>query len=1046
ILKNETTVVDRDLAIELLFKSQSVKKYPIHNYDENQLPYYVNTDDIIEKNRNPLFFSGPYTSYVPYATKSSWNNAFIFDGAPIGPAAGIDKEYYRAKRYADVLLDCILQPDMSAEFQEDIDLLNDLSYMADLGTAGAGITLSQIITGSPNVIISSTEIQTTLNTYSSTVKNLHILHFFQKLGIAISGVTYAFNLRADAAQLLYLQVLANAKAKERLIALKTWIYSCQDLDPALVSGIQLAEEKFNDYIDSEYYSDLEAIFYASLQYSNVIDLALLTGQIAAHFSSAAIASVILPYYLSWQTWKLIRDQTQSAQHCVIAATLREEILNSDFLTSLKNQVNININLQDANNIVHLTNISLYLGYYFYNRFYDISTNFLYSFYNTISEMINLGNWSNYNEFKAYLKSMENYNLEGFYYTNAPFYLGENWAGMDPTASDDERGFLLSKLIGYIPDLIEPTLLSASFDLIYSSTEPPVNCDFQDLSEGNIINWEWSFGDGSYFAGQYPPTHVYNSGGTYIISLTISDGTYTDTYQKTLNLQYQETVSMLEANIFSGAAPLIVQFNNLSTGNNLSYLWGFGDGNTSNIENPEHIYSTPGIYSVSLAAAGIGGQDVLTISDYIEVQGPTGDIEVITNNQDAAFNISGSSVHTGAGLLVLYEDVPVGEYTINFSEILGYQTPESVTAILNQNSILTFSANYIGNNNPTLEWVGDQYYETDGINPEIGESQTDFTYRVIYRDIDGDPPDFGYPLLHILKEGEEIFGSPFQMTEENSNPINEGRIYSIEINELEIIGSYSYFFEARDENELTATGTPTIVKYGPEIYPVSQPYSIFIKAFLEGPFDTISDLMNTQLYPDLIPINQPFCEDPWNYCGNENVSEIPANIVDWILVELRDASSVIYANNATILARKAAFLNENGNIVDLDGVSPLVFDYIIYEDLFVVIRHRNHLGIISSIALLNTEGTYFYNFSDNSYKSLGGQFGIKEIESGVWVMIGGDGNSDNLIDQLDKSNSWSFDVGKSGYLKSDFNMNRQVDNKDKIDNWLPNINKSSQVPD
>jgi len=69
---------------------------------------------------------------------------------------------------------------------------------------------------------------------------------------------------------------------------------------------------------------------------------------------------------------------------------------------------------------------------------------------------------------------------------------------------------------------------------------------------------------------------------------------------------------------SGAAPLTVTFSNATAGAVTSYLWDFGDGITSAITNPTHVYTEAGLYTVSLAATGPGGTDVLTRSAYIQV--------------------------------------------------------------------------------------------------------------------------------------------------------------------------------------------------------------------------------------------------------------------------------------------------------------------------------------------------------------------------------------------------------------------------------------------
>ncbi len=66
---------------------------------------------------------------------------------------------------------------------------------------------------------------------------------------------------------------------------------------------------------------------------------------------------------------------------------------------------------------------------------------------------------------------------------------------------------------------------------------------------------------------------------------------------------------------AGNAPLTLTFTNLST-DATAYLWDFGDGTTSNQENPTHIYATPGEYNVSLAASGPGAAYwVASLRDY-----------------------------------------------------------------------------------------------------------------------------------------------------------------------------------------------------------------------------------------------------------------------------------------------------------------------------------------------------------------------------------------------------------------------------------------------
>jgi hypothetical protein len=219
----------------------------------------------------------------------------------------------------------------------------------------------------------------------------------------------------------------------------------------------------------------------------------------------------------------------------------------------------------------------------------------------------------------------------------------------------------------------------------------------------------------------------------------------------------------------------------------------------------------------------------------------------------------------------------------------------------------------------------------------------------------------------------------------------------------------------------------------------------LTAFLEGPYNGTN--MNALLitHGDF-PLTQPYNVAPWNYSGTEQVVSVPnANVVDWVLVELRDAPTPAQATVATRVARKAAFLLKNGFIAGLDGSSALFFNVTPVYNLYAVIWHRNHLAIMSANALVNVGGNYTYNFSTAVTQVYGGSNGHKQIGTGVWGMISGDGDGNKQVNNNDKLDVWKPQAGSSGYKSGDFDLNWQVNNVDKVDKWKPNSGKSSQVP-
>ncbi|MFH1563453.1 MAG: fibronectin type III domain-containing protein [Nitrospirota bacterium] len=117
--------------------------------------------------------------------------------------------------------------------------------------------------------------------------------------------------------------------------------------------------------------------------------------------------------------------------------------------------------------------------------------------------------------------------------------------------------------------------------------------------------------------------------------------------------------------------------------------------------------------------------------------------------------------------------------------------------------------------PTLTWTYEQGYVNDGLEPEQGDIQTTFTYRVNYTDVDGEPPLPNYPVVHILKGGNEIGAFVLEEVNPQDTDYKDGKLFTYSISFQEI-GTYSYFFEGYDASNNKATGAPTFLKNGPSI--------------------------------------------------------------------------------------------------------------------------------------------------------------------------------------------------------------------------------------
>jgi PKD repeat protein len=85
--------------------------------------------------------------------------------------------------------------------------------------------------------------------------------------------------------------------------------------------------------------------------------------------------------------------------------------------------------------------------------------------------------------------------------------------------------------------------------------------------------------------------------------------------------YSEPVADFSASTTSGIAPLAMNFMNTSAGFIDTYSWSFGDGTTSNAQNPAHVYTAAGDYTVTLTVNGPGGRSSQTRSNYVTVAAP-----------------------------------------------------------------------------------------------------------------------------------------------------------------------------------------------------------------------------------------------------------------------------------------------------------------------------------------------------------------------------------------------------------------------------------------
>ena len=139
------------------------------------------------------------------------------------------------------------------------------------------------------------------------------------------------------------------------------------------------------------------------------------------------------------------------------------------------------------------------------------------------------------------------------------------------------------------------------------TMPNSTVHINNLTEGANWNCLWVWGNGDSSTVCQPGDYTYGSAGNYTIMLVVSNEHCSDTAVQVITINPTAPDASFDLDTNEGCVPLTVNFTNTSTGGN-QYYWNFGDGYSSNEENPQHIYGESGVFNVQLVVTGDGGTD------------------------------------------------------------------------------------------------------------------------------------------------------------------------------------------------------------------------------------------------------------------------------------------------------------------------------------------------------------------------------------------------------------------------------------------------------
>jgi len=143
-----------------------------------------------------------------------------------------------------------------------------------------------------------------------------------------------------------------------------------------------------------------------------------------------------------------------------------------------------------------------------------------------------------------------------------------------------------------------------------------------ITGGTISGYSWDFGDGTGTSSSTNPSYTYSNPGTYTVTLiAISNSGCTDTITGQIIIHPIPTSNFVQINA-AGCGPIVVQFTDssfISSGNIVSWFWDFGDGKTSNLQDPSHTYASSGSYAVSLTTTSDSGcTNTFTLNNAVTV--------------------------------------------------------------------------------------------------------------------------------------------------------------------------------------------------------------------------------------------------------------------------------------------------------------------------------------------------------------------------------------------------------------------------------------------
>ncbi|MBI2060974.1 MAG: PKD domain-containing protein [Nitrospirae bacterium] len=175
-------------------------------------------------------------------------------------------------------------------------------------------------------------------------------------------------------------------------------------------------------------------------------------------------------------------------------------------------------------------------------------------------------------------------------------------------ADDDKGGVCHSTVGIQVDKPPNKPPTCSLSVSPQRGKSPLAAQFASAAadtDGSIVSYEWTFGDGTPGSNIQNPSHAYILIGTFTASLTVRDNEGAPcmaTGTVTVLPPNKPPAVSIQAVPERGPEPLLVQFKTTASdpdGTIVSYAWTLGDGATSTGVEPSHSYQNDGAYTATL---------------------------------------------------------------------------------------------------------------------------------------------------------------------------------------------------------------------------------------------------------------------------------------------------------------------------------------------------------------------------------------------------------------------------------------------------------------